>query len=67
MPQRSQSNSSRELEPATQNPRAEELQRRIVEFESLDESEFGEFTTVDWLICVFGCVILPIIVVWWFA
>jgi hypothetical protein len=47
--------------------RAEELKRRIEQLEALDEDAFGSFGGVDWLLCVLGAVILPILAVWWFA
>ena len=67
MPQHAQPNSPPDADQPAHNPRAEELSRRILEFESLDDSAFGDFTKVDWLICVFGCLIIPAIVVWWFS
>jgi hypothetical protein len=44
-----------------------DLERRIVEIESLDDSDIGAFTGLDWFICIVGSVILPAIAIWWFA
>ena len=45
----------------------ESLERRIDEIDSLDESSFGAFSSVDWILCVVGAVILPLLAVIWFA
>lgn len=47
--------------------RAEDLERRIAELESLDESAFGHFGVWDWLACVLAGLGLPIAALWWFA
>ena len=46
---------------------AEELERRIVEIEALDDSDVGYFTAWDWVICVGGAVVGPALAMWWFA
>ena len=43
-----------------------ELERRIGILEGLDESTFGRFTPLDWVICVIVFLILPHIVLWMF-
>ncbi len=43
-----------------------DLERRIEELESLDESEFGEFTRVDWVLCILGALVLPYALYLWF-
>lgn len=45
----------------------EELERRIVEIEALDDSQIGRFTGWDWAICVAGAVLAPALAMWWFA
>jgi hypothetical protein len=45
----------------------EELERRIDELETLDEDAFGQFTTLDWVICVIGALALPYLALLWFA
>jgi hypothetical protein len=40
----------------------EDLQRRIEELTLADESTFGPFTTLDWILCVGGFVLLPYLV-----
>ncbi len=44
-----------------------ELEGRIEEIESLDDSVVGSFTGWDWLVCVIGSLVLPAIAIWWFA
>jgi hypothetical protein len=44
-----------------------ELERRIEEIESLDDSVIGRFTGWDWLACIVGSLVLPAIAIWWFA
>ncbi len=44
-----------------------ELERRIETLEALDDSALGRFTTVDWVIVVVGSVVIPAVVLWWFA
>ncbi len=53
-----------------QTPRealVDELERRIEEIESLDDSVIGRFTGWDWLVCGIGSLVLPAIAMWWFA
>ena len=45
----------------------EELERRIDELESLDDDAFGGFTRLDWVICTIGALVIPFLVVLWFA
>ena len=44
-----------------------ELEERIDEFDATEESAFGEFTTLDWVLCTVGSFLIPYAVVWWFA
>jgi hypothetical protein len=44
-----------------------ELEQRIDEFDRTEESAFGEFTTLDWVLCAVGSFLIPYAVVWWFA
>jgi hypothetical protein len=51
----------------SQDARVADLERRIDELDSQDESAFGEFTLVDWVVCVVGALLLPGLAVIWFA
>jgi hypothetical protein len=44
-----------------------ELERRIDELETLDEEAFGQFTPLDWVICVIGAIALPYLALIWFG
>jgi len=37
----------------------EDLQRRIDELQDLDDSAFGSFTRLDWVVLIFAAVVLP--------
>jgi hypothetical protein len=39
----------------------EELERRIRIIESTDESSFGEFTRLDWIVLLLIGVVLPVV------
>lgn len=60
-------NASKELERIERQFLAEELERRIEEFEGLDDRAFGRFTGVDWVVCVVTSVVLPALAIWWAA
>ena len=45
----------------------EELECRIEEIEALDDTVIGSFNAWDWLLCVIGSLVLPVIAIWWFA
>jgi hypothetical protein len=45
----------------------EDLERRIEVLEALDNSDVGNFTTLDWFFCIAGSVVIPVIALWWFA
>ena len=45
----------------------EDLEQRIESLEALDDSALGNFTTLDWVICVLGSVLIPALLLWWFA
>lgn len=51
----------------SRDPRVRELLRRIEALESQDESAFGSFNRWDWILCVTGCVVLPLLLIWKFA
>ena len=51
------------MEHNNDNKLTEDLQRRIETLENMDESEFGSFTRLDWLILIFASVILPILAI----
>jgi hypothetical protein len=44
-----------------------DLERRIDELEVLGDAELGAFTSLDWFLCVAGCIVLPALALWWFA
>lgn len=44
-----------------------ELERRIEILENLEDSSFGNFTTLDWVFCVIAFIILPHIFLWMFV
>ena len=43
-----------------------DLEQRIAALSRADESEFGAFTTLDWIICVGGFVVFPYVLFLWF-
>ncbi len=45
----------------------EDLEKRIESLEALDDSALGSFTALDWVICVVGSVLIPALLLWWFA
>lgn len=45
----------------------EELERRLAELERAGDEELGRFTRWDWVLVVLSSLILPYLVVWWFA
>ncbi|MDX1406226.1 MAG: hypothetical protein R3192_16935 [Woeseiaceae bacterium] len=45
----------------------EDLERTIEAMEALDDSALGRFTVWDWVICVVGSVLIPAVLLWWFA
>ena len=47
--------------------RVEEIERRIEALEALDDSALGRFTRWDWLCCVLGGLVAPLVALWWFA
>jgi hypothetical protein len=58
-------NAHADLERAERRFLAEELERRIREFERRDGREFGTFGGVDWFLCVVFFVVLPAVVILW--
>ena len=46
---------------------AEELERRLVELDRAGDEELGRFTRWDWVLVVLTSLILPYLIVWWFA
>ena len=45
----------------------EDLERRFEELETLDDSDIGSFTALDWFFCTAGSVVIPALALWWFA
>ncbi|MBW2231599.1 MAG: hypothetical protein JRG92_21975 [Deltaproteobacteria bacterium] len=43
----------------------DELDRRLRLFDTLDDSAFGDFTTVDWTLCTLFFFVLPLLIAWW--
>ena len=35
--------------------------------EDLDSPSLGPFTTWDWIACLLGSLVIPVVVLWWFA
>ena len=66
MSQHSPADSTSTPEQVTQRLRVEDLERRIEELEAIDSASLGPFTTWDWIACVLGCLVIPIVVLWWF-
>ena len=52
---------------AGESARVAELQRRIEELEAPDEDRFGRFGAGDWIACIIASLVVPAIVVLWFA
>jgi len=51
--------------PSAQSLQIEDLHRRIEALESIDEAELGEFTRMDWALCIAGAVVIPTLVLLW--
>ena len=53
------------------SPASEEVTRdlvqRIQRIESMGTEELGEFTPMDWLLTVVGAVLIPALLLWWYA
>jgi hypothetical protein len=43
------------------------LEQRIETVEALGDAELGSFTSLDWLLCIAGSVVIPALLLWWFA
>jgi len=54
-------------EQAARERLVEDLERRIAALETLDDSDLGSFTALDWFFCVAGSIVIPAIALWWFA
>lgn len=42
------------------------LEQRIVELIDANDSDFGRFHTLDWVLCVLGALFVPYVAVIWF-
>lgn len=51
--------------PSAGGVQSEELLRRIETISALDDSELGEFTRRDWLICILGALVVPALMMLW--
>ena len=61
-----QTNPYKELEKVERRFLAEELERRIEEFERGADAGLGRFTPLDWIVCVIGAFLLPALaIIWW--
>ena len=58
---------SADIERTPRDLVVEELERRIETLEALDDSALGRFTSWDWVIVVMGSVVIPAVILWWFA
>ena len=67
MSQHSPTDSTTSLDQTAQELRVEDLERRIVELEAIDSASLGSFTIWDWIACLLGSLIIPIVALWWFA
>ena len=45
----------------------QELERRLAILDSMDDAEFGRFTSLDWFLTTLLFVIIPLLVAWWGA
>ena len=52
---------------AVSNARVAELHRRIEELEGPDEERFGRFGAADWVACVLVALLVPALLILWFA
>ncbi len=67
MSQHSPAESTSTPEQVTQRLRVEDLERRIEELEAIDSASLGAFTTWDWVACVIGGLVIPVLALWWFV
>lgn len=56
-----------DLERAERRFLAQELERRIREFERTDDREFGDFTGLDWFLCTLFFALIPALAILWAA
>ncbi len=56
-----------DLERAERRFLAEELERRIENFEQTDDRECGDFTGLDWFLCTLFFALIPALVILWAA
>lgn len=56
-----------DLERAERRFLAEELERRIEEFERTDDRELGTFTGLDWFLCTLFFALIPALAILWAA
>jgi len=45
----------------------DEVERRLMILDTTDEDAFGRFGALDWVVCIGGFVVLPLLLVWWAA
>ncbi len=57
--------SGSDLSQSVQDAQLEDLHQRIETLEALDESEFGEFTRRDWVVCIIFSIVIPTLLLVW--
>jgi hypothetical protein len=55
------------MSESSPNPGLSALEERIATIEALGDEELGRFTRLDWWLCTVGAVVIPAILLWWFA
>ena len=55
------------MQNAITSHKTHELEERIANLEQLGDAELGTFTQWDWWVCILGAVVIPAILLWWFA
>ena len=51
----------------TANQHNRDLEKRIEAINALGDADLGRFTKWDWVLCIAGAVVIPAILLWWFA
>ena len=67
MSQHPPTDSTASIDRTAQELRVEDLERRIEELEAIDSASLGSFTTWDWIACLLGGLVIPVVALWWFA
>ena len=67
MSQHPPTDSTASIDQTAQELRVEDLERRIEELEAIDSASLGSFTMWDWIGCLLGGLVIPVVALWWFA